>query len=219
MNGNHTILVVGGNRDFSARICQRLKNSLSCKVLRASSSFQGYDVLARIGVDILLVDTKLIDSDYLRFCTVVKSEFPETSIILISNLTNLRNRVRKIYSAIDDYITKPFSMSEVETRVGVLISKKINQMTEEDYEYLKLNKITLNQGSRSLVYKGKTLFLTHNEYGFFKEMLKNGGCYENNSSGSVSSMVSRLRKKMQEKFGKSVIDTVYGVGYKVASTV
>src|SRR5690606_12442034 len=129
----------------------------------------------------------------------------------------------------DDYLTKPFHLSELNARLKALYRRKYTQGDKE----IEFAEISINIDTMETVVAGKPLDLTRKEYALLVYFLTNKnrvltrqsiaehlwGDYADNllNFDFVYQHVKNLRKKIIQAGGKDYIETVYGLGYKFNS--
>jgi len=179
--------------------------------LALSSGIENYDLL--------ILDLTLPGMDGLDVCKEVVSKY-DIPIIISSARSDLSDKVIGLQLGADDYLPKPYAPQEMVARITSLLRryKKIENSHKQDI-------ITIKEQTESIKIKDKELNLTPAEYSVLKLLVKNIGStvskeqifynsdiFEHSSDGSLSVILSRLRKKLGNEV---TIKTVRGVGYKL----
>lgn len=176
--------------------------------------------------DCLLVDPRLSDGNGLTLIQEVRKLHPETGIIIISGQKSLDNIIAGLDLGADDYIIKPFHLTELNSRVKSLLRRrKFNGKKE-----LTLDNIQIIPDYRLVKIDGEPLPLTKKEFDLFLYFFINPHCVLTKEAiaehllgdiaDSVDSLdfiyshIKNLRQKLIKKTGKDYFQNVYGTGYK-----
>ena len=177
--------------------------------------------------DLLVVDINLPGGSGLEIIHKVKNEHPKTAIIVISARDSTANKIEGLEIGADDYITKPFEMSELLARIKSVLRRYFFQGDSS----ITFGDITLDPNNQTVQVYGKFLDLTKTEYKillfFFSNVgrvLTRDGMAEHvwgdhmdlaDSYDFIYSHIKNLRKKIRDAGGVDPIKVVYGVGYKL----
>ncbi len=179
--------------------------------------------------DCLLIDVNLPDGSGFDLVKLAKSKNVATGIIIISARETLNDRLTGLNTGADDYLVKPFHLSELNARIFSLL-RRIHFKGEDQIIF---NEILVNPSEHTVFINDSQLDLTRKEYDLLLYFLSNKnrvltkesiceylwGDYAD-SVGSfdfVYTHIKNLRKKIIAKGGTNYISTVYGVGYKFTS--
>jgi len=172
--------------------------------------------------DLLILDLTLPGIDGLEVCREVVARY-DIPIIISSARSDLSDKVIGLQIGADDYLPKPYDPQEMYARIISLLRryKKIQEAEPNNHT----GDIFLDEARDSITVKGKELDLTPAEYVVMRLLIKHIGStvskeqmlydsdvFEYGSDGSLSVILSRLRKKLGEHI---TIKTVRGVGYKL----
>jgi DNA-binding response OmpR family regulator len=176
--------------------------------------------------DCIIVDITLPDGVGLNIIRELKHLGDNTGIIIISARSALDDKVAGLEIGADDYLTKPFHLSELNARIKSLIRRK----TFDGKKEIELNEIKILPDSAEVFINNEPIVLTRKEYEllmFFisnknriltKEMLAEhlwGDEMDiSDSFDFIYTHIKNLRKKMLEKTDNDYITTIYGMGYK-----
>ena len=195
------------------------------KALELFDSLQG-------DVDIALLDIMMPEMDGLAACRELRQKSPNLGIIMLTARSQEMDRVSGLMIGADDYVTKPFSPSELVARVDALyrrVEMNGNKPKKAASEEIVSGDFVLNVRNRTLSHKGKMIELTHVEYQFMECFMTNPGkalgrtdilnkVWGEGYFGEekiVDVNVRRLRMKIEEEpSAPKHIITVWGVGYK-----
>jgi DNA-binding response OmpR family regulator len=175
---------------------------------------------------ILLLDLKLPDGHGIDLINHVKKKKLSPGIIVLSAINELDMRINALDAGADDFLTKPFHLSELNARVKSLIRRKfykgdnIIEHNEIKIDTLKLL-VNVNESSVSLTNKEYELllyFISNIGMVITKEAI-GSSVWKNHTDMDVSNEiiythVKNLRKKLVAAGSKDYVSSVYGIGYK-----
>ncbi|MDR1692763.1 MAG: response regulator transcription factor [Oscillospiraceae bacterium] len=166
--------------------------------------------------------------DGLEVCRRIRAGNADVGIIMLTAKTQELDKVTGLMSGADDYITKPFSPTELIARVDALIRRIGDPPAQEDAEIVS-GPFTLNPMNRTLFKNGTRMKLTQVEFNIVKLFLRNQNralsreeiltsIWGNEYFGDVKIVdvnVRRLRIKLEDDTANpTFITTVWGYGYK-----
>lgn len=182
--------------------------------------------------DVAILDIMMPGIDGLQVCKELRNKNSGIGIIMLSARTQEMDKVTGLMLGADDYITKPFSPSELTARVDALYRRVAlaEQRAENNFkEELKSGIFTLNLRNRALMKNGKMIELTQVEFQIMEYFFSNPGTaldrtdILNHVWGEayvgeekiVDVNIRRLRMKVEdEPSNPKFIVTVWGLGYK-----
>ncbi|MEB2779904.1 response regulator transcription factor [Algoriphagus sp. C2-6-M1] len=224
------ILLVEDNIDLTENISKYLLNEgIRCESSR--TLFDAQDKLLSYAYDCVLLDLMLPDGSGLQLLDVIKAHKIETNVLIISAKDSLDDRLSGLDQGADDYLPKPFHLSELLARL-----KAIYRRTKmQGFDEMNFNEITILNSSFQALVNDKVLDLTKKEFDLLLFFLINKnrvvgkqaiaqhlwGDYTDDLSNFdfVYQHVKNLRKKISLAGGKGYINTVYGLGYKFDTSV
>ena len=192
------------------------------KVTTASDGLEGINTFHSQVFDLIILDIMLPKIDGYTVCEMIRQE-SKIPIILLTALDTEDDQIKGFDLLADDYITKPFSIKLVLKRVEALLRRT---STEADTDAIQYREITLYETERQAFVSGNEVVLTHLEFEILLLLLKNVGRvftrddllnlvwgyeYMGDEKG-VNFHIMNLRKKLNVDY----IETVRGVGYKIA---
>ena len=176
--------------------------------------------------DCVIVDVNLPDGSGLEVIERLKELKSRSGIIILSARNAVEDRIRGLDVGADDYLTKPFDLSELNARVKAVIRRR-NFDAQNEIEF---NEITVRPYDRHVSVNGQILTLTKKEFDLLLFFLSNQNRVITRESIAehlwgddmdmadsydfIYSHLKNLRKKIQSKGGNDYIQTVYGIGYK-----
>ena len=176
--------------------------------------------------DVIVVDITLPDGNGLELIKELKKNKSKSGIIIISDKNALDDKVSGLEIGADDYLAKPFHLSELNARIKSIIRRRNFDGNNE----IVLNELKITTAEFSVQVNGELLTLTKKEYDLLLFFLSNKNHVISKESIAehlwgdnidmvdsydfLYSHVKNLRKKILEKGGNDYIRTVYGIGYK-----
>ena len=175
--------------------------------------------------DCMLVDIGLPDGSGLSLIKELKKCHPETGIIIISARNSLEDKTSGLDLGADDYLTKPFHLPELNSRIKSLLRRRKFEGKQE----LVIDKITILPENRQVLINGEQQQLTRKEFDLLMFFVSNRGrvltkesiaehlwgdfADSADSFDFVYSHIKNLRRKLVEKTGIDYFQNVYGTGY------
>lgn len=171
--------------------------------------------------ELLLLDLMLPGKDGVNILNEVR-EFSDVPVIILTAKTDEFDRVLGLESGADDYITKPFSILELLSRVKAILRR----VKKEDTDHLNFKNLTINTKKRTVKVDGKLVELTYKEFEMLNLFMNNignvitredfllkiwGYDYQGETR-TVDVHIASLRSKLNDA-GK-YITTVRNLGYK-----
>jgi len=223
------ILIVEDEIDLSNSITSYLRQEkFNCEAVLNYA-----DALEKIylyNYDVIVVDITLPDGNGLELIKELKKNRSKTGIIIISAKNALDDKISGLEIGADDYLTKPFHLSELNARIKSLIRRRDFDGNNE----IILDELKINPELMTVQVYDQNLNLTRKEYDlliFFlanknrvlsKESIAEHLWGDNidlvDSYDFLYSHIKNLRKKIIEKGGRDYIQTAYGIGYKFAAS-
>jgi len=177
----------------------------------------------------VIVDIGLPDGDGLKVIEALKQDKAETGVIIVSAKNSLDDKLKGLNIGADDYITKPFHLSELSARIKSVIRRRTFQEKKEIlYNELRIIPdemvVHVNEQHVSLTRTEHQLllfFISNPNKVLTKESIAEHlwGDHSDmaDSFDFIYSHIKNLRKKIIEKGGGDYVKSVYGVGYKLNS--
>jgi DNA-binding response OmpR family regulator len=179
--------------------------------------------------DCIIVDIGLPGGSGLDVIRELKRNKSDTGIIIISARNSLDDKVSGLETGADDYLTKPFHLSELNARVKSIIRRRSFGGQEE----ILFNEIRVLPGTMQVFVNDQEIVLTRKEYDlllFFlankERVLAKASIAEHlwgdemdlaDSFDFIYTHIKNLRKKLLDKKCEDYIRTIYGIGYKFSS--
>lgn len=229
-----TVEIIGKKRmrillvEDDHRLNQSLKLSLVEEGYAVDAAFDGEEGEAyteTVRYDAIILDVMLPRKDGVAVCRTLRTRKVNTPILLLTALDAIEDRVRGLDSGADDYLVKPFALHELLARLRALLrrtaSHKSNLLTFGDLSVeLATHHVERNGDPIKLNAKEFALleyFLRHPDQVLTREMIESHiWSYDFISTSNVVDVyVRRLRRKLDDPFTTKLLETVYGLGYRI----
>jgi DNA-binding response OmpR family regulator len=220
------ILLVEDEIELQKSIVQYL--NYAGNLVEAVSEFRkASDKIHEFDYDCILIDINITNGNGFDLVKELKQAKSKAGIIIISAKNSLDDKITGLDLGADDYLTKPFHLSELNARVKALIRRK----NFEGGKAIAINEITIYPDDRRVLVKEQELDLTTTEFRLLLYLITNKNRVVSKNSISqhllndddieqidnhnfVYSHLKNLRKKLVEKGSEDYIQTIYGIGYK-----
>ncbi len=173
--------------------------------------------------DLILLDVMLPDISGLELLKSIRKVDKETPIMMISALQSEMDKVIALDLGADDYMTKPFGVLELTSRIQAKLRKR------NDEKIYQLRNIILDDKKHLCLMNEKEIYLTNKEFSILKLLLKNKGVvvtkeaifkdvWETDFIGETRTLdmhIKSLREKLNQNQADIEIRTIRGIGYQV----
>jgi DNA-binding response OmpR family regulator len=192
----------------------------------APNFFEAEDKLISYEYDVVILDINLPDGNGLELLKLIKGKNPETGVLIVSAKNSLDDKLNGLDLGADDYITKPFHLAELNSRVNSLLRRR----KYEGNKNIVFNEIEIDPDAKTAVANGVTLDLTKKEYFLLLYFVTNKNRVLTKEAiaehlwGDNIDMVDNfdfiythmrnLRKKLKNSGATDYLQTIYGLGYK-----
>jgi len=223
---NNRILVV----DDDQNICEILKQYLENENFAVSVAYSGDEAIEMnrsLGPDLILLDIMIPGKNGKDVCNEIR-KISRVPIIMITAKSNVVDKVVCLELGADDYIVKPFDLSELFARIKSVMRRCSQDDTVPDEDVIRFDGIEISKQKYELKLAGKIVdvppkelellfFLASNENQVFTrdQLLDKVWGYDYlGDSRTVDVHIKRLREKLMGISEKWRLKTVWGVGYK-----
>lgn len=191
---------------------------------QAADGLTGLELARQGHYDLAVVDVMLPGLDGLALVSTLRAEKIGLPVIMLSARATVDDRIRGLQSGGDDYMTKPFSFSELRARVQSLLRRatQVDAPTE-----LRAAGVVMNLVTREVEREGRKIELHPREFALLEYFLRNPGRVLTKTlilehiwdysfdpqTNVVDVLVCRVRGKVDRDFDRKLIQTIRGVGY------
>ncbi|MCY0968339.1 response regulator transcription factor [Chryseobacterium wangxinyae] len=223
------ILIIEDESELAKSIAEYLSGeNYLCEF--AATYHEAMNKIAVFQYDCILLDITLPDGNGLKILEELKKEQKQDGVIIISAKNALDDKIRGLQIGADDYLTKPFHLSELTARIYSVIRRKQFSSTN----VVKQNELQIDLLSKTVAVNNKIIVLTKKEFDLLIYFIGNKNRVISKStlaehlSGDFADMlenhdfvyahVKNLKKKLYDAGCDHYLKTVYGTGYKWEST-
>jgi two-component system, OmpR family, response regulator len=221
-------LVIEDEADTARYICNGLKEA-GFATAWCRSGADGLHLATDERWDVVILDRMLPgDVEGLRIVETVRALGKTTPILVLSALANLDERVRGLRSGGDDYLTKPFALSELLARVQALLRRSSRQ---EEVSELRIADLKLDLQRRRAERAGKPIALQPREFRLLEYLVRHReqvvtrtmlleavwDYHFDPQTNVIEVQISRLRQKIDKDFSPPLLHTLRGIGYMIGA--
>ena len=229
-----TVLVIEDEQDIAQLITVQL-DELSLQTHHCDCGQEGLDNALKNDYALIILDLMLPQVSGLDICRELRSKKPEQAIMILTAKGSETDRVLGLELGADDYMTKPFSVRELQARVRSQLRKvKLMQRLHNDNAPMQesavsIGDLQIDQTTHRTSLAGNHLELTSTEFDlllylashpdqvFTRAQLLSSvwGYHHSGYEHTVNSHINRLRNKLEKDANQpEIVQTVWGVGYK-----
>jgi DNA-binding response OmpR family regulator len=219
-----TVLVVEDERDIRDML-RRFLERAGCSVLTAATGAEALRLLATGGPDLLLLDLGLPDVDGID---LLREAIPAVPVVVLTARSDTRDRIEGLRLGADDYVTKPFSPTEVVLRVKAVLNRTRGRAAASVARTFGGGALSIDPVRHRATYEGRELALTVSEWELLAaltgspgrvltrlELINRVRGYEfDGYERTIDSHVKNLRRKLGDT-RHVVVETVVGFGYRL----
>lgn len=198
-------------------------------VITAKDKFEAEDKLLSHQFDAIILDITLPDGSGIEILPIIQKTQDNSGVLILSAKNSLDDKIKGLDLGADDYLTKPFHLAELNSRVKALIRRKIFKGDK----IIKFNEISINTSENQAYINDKPLALTKKEFTLLLYFTNNKNRVLTKESIAehlwgdnidflenydfIYTHIKNLRKKILLLGGTDYLNTVHGIGYKYAS--
>mgnify|MGYP000195304301 CR=1 FL=1 len=209
------------------------------QVYKAALEHQGYevdqafngqeavDLAAQNAYQVMIMDIMMPIKTGIEALKEIRSSGDRTHVIMLTAMAEIDDRVTGLDAGADDYVTKPFGMMELVSRIKAVL-RRTQKDTQDPQDVIVLGDIEMNTKKHEVTADGEVVTLTLKEYELLKRLMKNPnivmtrdcllediwGYDFDGETRTVDVHVRTLRQKLGKSGEK--IETVRGVGYRMS---
>ena len=176
---------------------------------------------------LIIVDRMLPGLNGLTLVKKLRSHNIQTPVLFLTTLDGLDARVEGLDAGGDDYLTKPFAMSELLARANAIMRRTYQLHEGETATRLRAGSLEMDLLARTVMRDGQSIELQHQEFKLLEYLMQNAGRIVTRTmllehvwdltfdpgTNVVESHMSRLRSKVDRGFASEMIQTIRGAGY------
>ncbi len=220
------LLIVEDNKELAKELEKIFKREKFTVSIETDGS-KAIDTILSENFDMIILDLMLPMFNGFQILKIIREEDIKTPVLILTARDNINDRVKGLDLGADDYLTKPFSTSELLARIRAVLRRS----GEESKNVIETENLKLDLKSKEIFLDGKKLDLTLKEFMILEFLILNknkpvskfdiaehiwGDSYDIlSTSNFVEVHIKNIRKKLQKFTDKKIITTVRGVGYKI----
>jgi DNA-binding response OmpR family regulator len=174
--------------------------------------------------DLILLDIMIPIKDGMEVCKTLRNSNIQTPIIMLTAKDSIEDKIKGLDIGANDYLAKPFSFSELLARIRVQL-----RATNSFNTTLKIDDLELDLLTKTAKRANNNITLTAKEFSILEFLIKHknqvlsetvildslSNLDDSNMSNVVNVYIYRLRNKIDKPYGKKLIKTVRGMGFKI----
>jgi two-component system OmpR family response regulator len=206
------------------RLAEELSKSLRHKgyaITHMPTAESAMGSLSSNEFSMMILDLGLPDMDGIDLLKKAKKKYPDLSIIILTARDTTTDKIDGLDAGADDYLAKPFDIDELLARLRAM-ERRLGTATSS---LIDINEVSLDIASHELGVAGEKVELPRREFMLLKALMENHGRIQSKqhlektlyewgeevSSNAIEVHIHNLRKRLPDKF----IKTIRGVGYSV----
>ena len=221
------VLLIEDDKKIASFILKGLKEA-GFAMDHAEDGIDGLHLALNEPYDAAIIDIMLPKLDGFTLIERLRQQSINIPVIILSAKRSVDDRIKGLQKGGDDYLTKPFSFSELLARLQAIIRRATR--TVEPVR-LQVGPLSLDLLTREVVRSGESIDLQPREFALLEYLMRNAGrvlsktmilehVWDYNfdpQTNVVDVLISRLRSKVDRDFEQKMIHTVRGVGYALKS--
>ncbi|MGP5547329.1 response regulator transcription factor [Psychrobacter alimentarius] len=221
----YKILVIEDTPDIVANIYAFFEPK-GFELDNAHNGYSGLTLASNNRYDVILLDVMLPGMNGTQLCKKLREELHDkTPVLMLTARDTILDKVAGFDSGADDYLVKPFSLVELESRIKALIRRHQDSHCEQS---LNVGGLCLNIEEHTVVREGKSLKLTPTGFKILQilmsasprmvsknELEEKVWADDIPSSDALRTHVHSVRAQVDKPFAKPMVMTVSGVGYQL----
>ncbi len=219
------VLVIEDDKDVAAYLVNGLKESDNV-VDHTDDGKEGLLLAASENYDVMIIDRMLPGMDGLSIIKTIRATGNQTPVLILSALGDVDDRVEGLRGGGDDYLTKPFSFTELLARLEAL-ARRIASSGSEQVTHLQVADLEMDLLARTVKRGNEKIDLQPREFRLLEFLMKHAGqvvtrtmllekvwdYHFDPQTNVIDVHISRLRSKIDKDFPKQLLQTVRGAGY------
>ncbi|MBS2533904.1 response regulator transcription factor [Catenulispora sp. NF23] len=225
------ILVVDDDPEVREAVCEAMRVE-GHEVAGAADGVRALAAVSAWSPDALVLDVLMPGLDGLAVCRRLRALGDRVPILVLTARGSVSDRVDGLDAGADDYLAKPFALRELQARVRALLRRSLPEQPEPDQDRLRYADLRFDPVTRTGERAGRFLEFTHTEAALLELLLRNPeqvltrellmdrvwGEVFGPESNSLTVYIGYLRRKLEAEGSSRLVQTVHGVGYRLASS-
>ena len=221
----YKILIIEDNPDIVANIYAFFEPK-GFALDNAHNGISGLSLASNNHYDVILLDVMLPGMDGTKLCKKLREELHnKTPVLMLTARDTISDKVTGFDSGADDYLVKPFSLVELESRIKALIRR---HQDDHFHQSISVGKLSLNTEQHTITREGKALKLTPTGFKILNTLMSAAprvvSKHEREqkvwgedipSSDALRTHLHSVRAQIDKPFGEPMIMTIAGVGYQI----
>ena len=218
------ILIIEDEKKISALIRKGLEEE-KYSVDDAFDGEKGEQAASKQHFDLIILDIMLPKKDGIQVLDSLRKANNETPVLMLTAKGTVEDRVKGLDTGADDYLVKPFAISELLARVRSLLRRK--KGAEKSATMLTIADLTLDLVARKVIRGGKLIDLTSKEFSLLEYFIRNKNKTLNRSTitehiwnynfdtgtNIIDVYINHLRTKIDGGYSVKLLHTIRGIGY------
>jgi two-component system, OmpR family, response regulator VicR len=230
MNRPKKVLVIEDEQDIS-RVLKDYITVSGYEVLVAENGQDGLKFIDTLSPDFIILDIMLPDVDGIELCRQIR-ETCNTPILILSARGSDTDKVLGLGFGADDYMTKPFSLTELVARINAHLRRGSMENKSKPDELLQFGSLIIDKKAYKVTVEGQEISLSAKEFELLYYLSKHKNQVFSKSQlldavwgydtfgdeSTITVYIRRLREKLEpDPSNPTYIKTVWGVGYKFST--
>ena len=223
-----SLLLVEDNHDIAAMVCDYFE-ARGYTMDYAADGVTGLHLAVTGSYDAIVLDLMLPGIDGVELCRKLRNEASrDTPVLMLTARDTLDDKITGLEAGADDYLVKPFEITELEARIRATLRRIRGSLVREALE---LGDLRVDTGTMEVTRAGQTLSLTPIGLKLLVTLLKASPKVVSRQdleravwgdivpdSDALRSHMYNLRKSIDKPFDRTLLHTVAGAGYRLADT-
>lgn len=221
----YKILIIEDNPDIVANIYAFFEPK-GFELDNAHNGISGLTLASNNRYDVILLDVMLPGMDGTKLCKALREELHnKTPVLMLTARDTILDKVTGFDSGADDYLVKPFSLVELESRIKALIRRHQDDHFQHN---ITVGKLSLNTDEHTVTREGKSLKLTPTGFKILNTLMSTAPRVVNKNeleeklwgeeiphSDALRTHMHSVRAQVDKPFIEPMIMTIAGVGYQI----
>lgn len=220
----HNILIIEDETKIALSLQQALESE-GYRAQTAANGEEGFFLVTTEVFDVVILDLMLPGRSGLEILTALRRRDNRTLVLILTARDTVDDRILGLDSGADDYMVKPFAISELLARIRVLLRRDRNEAGSQ----LQLADLSLDLITREAHRGGRLLDLTAREFDLLAYLLRHQGRFVTREmigrdiwqeatratplDNVIDVHMTRLRRKIDRDFSDRLLHTIRGVGF------